>query len=244
MSHPYDKHYFKSYLTKRKSNGKIRGKKVAFYSYWSKLLRKYLPDDSKILEVGCGLGFFGEIMVEKFEYHAIDISEDAIHFAKEELGLSNVAVGNAYKLEYPDHHFDALVAFDVVEHLDTPTKFSNEANRVLKPGGIAIISTPNPLSFGNRVKKDKPGLTPSMYLDKTHVSLLNQDEWRTIFEDSGFEIIRLGSDFLWDIPYYRRIPIIFQKMVLIPLNLLFRRYIGMANWSHGENIILIIKKPA
>jgi SAM-dependent methyltransferase len=243
MSHPYDKSYFDNYLIKRKSTGKIRGKKEDFYSYWSKLLRKELPQKARVLEVGCGLGFFGESIVKNFEYHAIDISEEAIRFAKEELGLENIAVGDAYKLEFPNEHFDALVSFDVVEHLDTPQVFTDEAFRVLKSGGIILISTPNPLSYGNRIKKDKPGLIPTMFLDQTHVSLLDPDDWQTIFKKSGFIIERAGTDFLWDIPYYTSIPLIFQKLFFIPLNILFRRYLGMTGWTSGENFILIAKKP-
>lgn len=243
MSHPYDKSYFDNYLIKRKSTGKIRGKKEDFYSFWSKMMRRELPENAQVLEVGCGLGFFGESITRDFDYHAIDISEEAIQFAKEQLGLQNVAIGDAYQLEYPDNQFDAVVSFDVVEHLNTPKKFTDEAFRVLKPGGIVLISTPNPLSYGNRVKKDKPGLIPTMYLDKTHVSLLTPDEWKDIFEDSGFQIQRIGTDFLWDIPYYNTIPVLLQKLVFIPLNIFFRRFIGMANWSSGENVMLLAKKP-
>ncbi len=47
------------------------------------------------------------------------------------------------RLPFPDGHFDLLVSIDVHEHLQRPERLAAEFSRVLKPGGRAVVSTPN-----------------------------------------------------------------------------------------------------
>jgi SAM-dependent methyltransferase len=238
----YNKEYFDNYLTVGKYSGKKKGEKSAIYAFWLAYLRKKLKSGAKVLEVGCGLGFFGSKISSYFEYFGIDISDDAIQFAKDELHLENVEVGDANKLKQKNSSIDTVIAFDIIEHLDDPSLLIGEAYRVLQNGGYFIATTPNPESLGNKIKKTEDGLTPSMYLDKTHVSLLTIDTWEKICKDAGFSSVKIGSDSLWDLPYTRKIPLIIQKLVLIPPNILFQRWVGFARWRLGENIVIVAQK--
>lgn len=242
MTKSYDRQYFKSYLKSGEESVEVAGKREEAFKFWLNYLTKSVPKQEAVLEVGCGLGFMGSYLNSTYSYYGMDISDYAISFAQEKLGLINTQVADAYDLPYDADQFSAIVCFDVVEHLDTPDVFIREAYRVLRPGGIMIITTPNPESFGNKVKKDVPGLLPSMYLDKTHVSLLNIATWQQLFAENGFTIKSAGTDFIWDLPYSTKIPLILQKIALVPINRLFRRFIGFTSWTIGENIVMVLKK--
>lgn len=91
-----------------------------------------------VLEIGCGGG--GMIKAIKSYRPDItatgcDISRDAIAVAKKNPEGVNFVVGDIYKLPFPTEHFDAVVVFDVLEHIDNPTKGMAEISRVLKKRG-------------------------------------------------------------------------------------------------------------
>jgi 2-polyprenyl-3-methyl-5-hydroxy-6-metoxy-1,4-benzoquinol methylase len=243
MSHPYNKAYFDTYLVKDGVSGKFTGQKEPVYTFWTNFFDKYGVKSGRVLEVGCGLGFLGQLLAERYEYHGIDISDEAVEFARTKLNLANVEVGDANYLLFEDTTFDSVFCFDVVEHLANPDLFISEAYRVLKPGGLAIISTPNPNSLGNRLKNKEGPLVPAMYRDATHVSLFSLDEWKNRFETAGFQIFKSGTDSVWDLPYSNTIPLLLQKLVLVPFNRFFMRYIGYAGWGIGENCMLVVRKP-
>lgn len=52
---------------------------------------------------------------------------------------------------YEDNTFDAITNIEVVEHLENPYHFLREVGRIMKPGGLLILSTPNPLHIFNRL---------------------------------------------------------------------------------------------
>jgi SAM-dependent methyltransferase len=55
-------------------------------------------------------------------------------------------------LPYPDDHFDAVVAVEVIEHIEDQFAFVRELARVAKPGGLVILTTPNVLNVNSRVR--------------------------------------------------------------------------------------------
>ncbi len=116
------------------------------------LAEKYLPDRSRpILDCGSAdgslLSQFSEAGYQNLTGADIDDyrSEPAkkFEFSKADLCLD--------KLPWPDSHFDGVIASQLVEHLENPYFFGREVFRVLKSGGIFIISTPNPFHILNRL---------------------------------------------------------------------------------------------
>ena len=99
----------------------------------------------RVLEVGCGAG--GMAKAIKFyrpdlDVSGIDISKKAINQARKDSSGVKFSQGNAYKLPFKDKSFDAVLMFDLLEHLDDPLKSLLEIRRVLKPDGIFSAFVP------------------------------------------------------------------------------------------------------
>jgi SAM-dependent methyltransferase len=107
-------------------------------------LRRFAPaPTTRILDIGCGTGHT-LVYLKKLGYEeaaGVDMSALAIDFCTQ-LGLSNVKQGDALALDYPDGAFDTLLAFDVIEHLRDDRLALCEFHRVLRPGGVAIVTVP------------------------------------------------------------------------------------------------------
>lgn len=110
------------------------------YFFASKFL-----SNMKVLDVGSGTGYGSEFVSRK-NHLVVGIDKDisAIKIAKMYRG-QNVSFiqGDARKLPFRNDTFDAVICFEVIEHLDEPLKLLEEIRRVLKPGGLVICSTPN-----------------------------------------------------------------------------------------------------
>lgn len=107
------------------------------------LLRSHqiLPSAS-VLDLGCGAGnLVAQLNGSGYKAHGLDISGEAIRLGRLK-GVANLTVMDDYNLRFPDHHFDAVLMVDVLEHLDHEGWLLKEAERVLKPGGIAIAIVP------------------------------------------------------------------------------------------------------
>ena len=117
---------------------------------WAALKLKYAlaalkKVEGKVLDVGCGGGAFTrgiKYYRRDLDLWGIDISRKSIDFAKGVSENVNFVLGSAYKLPFKDDTFDAVVSFDVLEHLDKPALAIREVKRVLKPRGIFHLVTP------------------------------------------------------------------------------------------------------
>ncbi len=239
----YDEKYFAWYAQKGRFTRRAYGDKTVFL-YWASYLRRHLVPGARVLEVGCGLGFFGARLVPHFAYVGMDISEEALAWARAHHDLPELLHVDAQQpLPADDGSFAAVVAFDVIEHLADPQDFLEEVHRLLRPGGLFIATTPNTHSLGVRLKSNTPGLVPSMYKDDTHISLLPPEQWRALLSGTGFELVRTGTDGIWDVPYVTFLPARLQFALLYPFNQLISVCLGMLPWTIGENFIFIAKKP-
>ncbi len=107
----------------------------------------------KVLDAGCGDGWLGKKIKDKFnaEVHGIDIVKDALKSAeKSGLKVKKYDLSKG-KWPYKDNYFDLVVAGDILEHIYDTETFVRECWRILKKGGQLIVSTPNINSYQNRI---------------------------------------------------------------------------------------------
>jgi 2-polyprenyl-3-methyl-5-hydroxy-6-metoxy-1,4-benzoquinol methylase len=114
---------------------------------------KYVKDKT-VVELGCCTGY-GSLMLAGSgakKVYGIDISTAAVAYAKKHFSHKYVEyfVANAEDTGLSDRIADVVVSFETIEHLPEPEKFLSEVYRIVKRGGIFIISTPNrETSFGD-----------------------------------------------------------------------------------------------
>lgn len=114
-----------------------------------RLLKAYvLAQDfvhGEVLEVGCGEGRGIDLIIDKCKsYTAIDKIEPVIDQLRKKYPFGKFLSGNIPPLtQFSDNSFDRIFSFQVIEHIGDDHLFLSEINRILKPGGIALITTPN-----------------------------------------------------------------------------------------------------
>jgi ubiquinone/menaquinone biosynthesis C-methylase UbiE len=126
-----------------------------FFAY-EKVLQ-FLEDDFRVLEIGFGEGYGTNLLADHLNrITALDVNKKAVDYANGKYGDDNCKFQhyNGNRLPYSDQHFDAVISFQVIEHIGDDHQFVKEIQRVLKKNGIAVITTPN------RKTRLKPGEEP------------------------------------------------------------------------------------
>jgi 2-polyprenyl-3-methyl-5-hydroxy-6-metoxy-1,4-benzoquinol methylase len=120
---------------------------------WVKTFRRRLKDisaykkEGRILDIGCGPGFFLEAAQEMgyIDLWGIDPSDFIVGVAREKFG-EKILLGTIESEELEPESFDMLTAFDVFEHIYRPVDFVNRAYELLREDGVLAFTTPNPRS--------------------------------------------------------------------------------------------------
>jgi len=151
----------------------------------------HITPSQYVLDIGCGTGYTACLLAKEYSVNvaAIDIRLKVLEEAKKKITKENVSnkvtaiEADAHKLPFPSNTFDAVIAESVLAFCDG-RKVSSEVYRVLKPSGV----------FGNNegtYLRPPPAKVPS-FLSKSYgmdVKLLQEDEWRVVYREAGFEVV-------------------------------------------------------
>lgn len=113
---------------------------------------------AKVADVGAGRGWFSLVLANRLrETLGLDPKEhvfpcDACPESFEVEELECVRTGAGGRLPFADASLDAAVSLEVIEHVEDQLGFLKEIARVVKPGGLVVVSTPNVLSLTSRVR--------------------------------------------------------------------------------------------
>ena len=96
------------------------------------------------LDVGCSAGFVVKAAEQAgFEAWGVDIEGDGLDYGRTDLGLARLARGQLEEQAYADAHFHVISVYDVIEHVPDLNAFVLELKRLLAPGGVIDIGTPD-----------------------------------------------------------------------------------------------------
>ncbi len=168
-----------------------------------KELKAGLPEGA-VLDAGCGEGRLALLIANRgYQVSGFDPSGESLKQARERNPGLTFWSGKMDSIPVPDQSFDAVISGEVLEHLEDDRAAVREIYRVLKPGGLAIVSVPaDPLKWsiddewsGHKRRYTEPGL-------------------EKIFQDAGFQkekIRRWGWPVIWSYAYFYYIPRLRRK---------------------------------
>lgn len=109
-----------------------------------------LVEGKVVLDIACGSGYGTQLLAKKAKkVYGVDVNEDSVKYASQLYNAPNIEyiVGDGEAIPLPDDSVDVVVTFETIEHIKDYAKFIKEVKRVLKPDGLALVSTPNDLEF-------------------------------------------------------------------------------------------------
>ena len=107
----------------------------------------YLAEDrvhGDLLEIGCGEGRGVHLLQDKVaSFAGIDKITEVVEHLSAKYPDAEFRQANIPPLDFADEQFDSVISFQVIEHIKNDREYLKEIARVLKPGGTALITTPN-----------------------------------------------------------------------------------------------------
>jgi 2-polyprenyl-3-methyl-5-hydroxy-6-metoxy-1,4-benzoquinol methylase len=162
---------------------------------YHEFIEKFLVKPTgKVLDVGCGLGFFVKTVNHiKPDWEAVgyEMSKSAVNYAKTKNNLSNIHAGMVQESGIPEGSIDVITLWDVIEHIPKPHPLLSYLQTLLKPGGILFIQTPNfPIQLIKaRLKVLKSGMREGIhYLEaKDHINDYSRQTLTKLALDTGYQ---------------------------------------------------------
>lgn len=156
-----------------------------------------LPPGARVLDAPCGAAALSVGLKRRgFEVWGADVDRSAEarldgRFRRADLNSP---------LPWDDGAFDAVFSIEGFEHLENGFAFLREARRVLKPGGLLVLTTPNIVSLRSRVRyfasgffhKDPRPLDEDGHHPLHHIGLTTFPELRYALHTSGFRLLEVG----------------------------------------------------
>jgi SAM-dependent methyltransferase len=120
---------------------------LSYVGRWGRA-RRWLPDDAlRVLDIGCSFAY-GSAAIQAGGPEGrivVGVERDSEHLrgAQERFAWITVLEGDATELPVPDRVADAVTMLDIVEHVDRPEAAIAEARRVIRDGGVLVVSVPH-----------------------------------------------------------------------------------------------------
>lgn len=179
------------------------------------LLQKYVSTDKKILELGSGSGALA-LRLHDNGYDIVATELDTGDWQASDVKVFQLDLNTQFSeaAAFVDARYDAVMAIEVIEHLENPSLFFREAKKLLKPNGVLIFSTPNMLDLESRLKFVRAGsflfFNREMVWNGGHISIL---------------------------PFW----LIEELLQKSELQILERRFIGVVNFNYKQSWLASLK---
>jgi 2-polyprenyl-3-methyl-5-hydroxy-6-metoxy-1,4-benzoquinol methylase len=152
-----------------------------------------------LVEVGPGFGTFASVATESGQFRRVLVVEPTPGMAAACRERGVVVVPRRVE-EVSDEidGADVLVAFEVIEHLFEPRRFIAQCARLLRPGGLLVISCPNGQGFDIAMLGAR-----ALAVDAEHVNLFNPESLSGLLQRSGFEVLEASTPGRLDAEFVR-----------------------------------------
>jgi 2-polyprenyl-3-methyl-5-hydroxy-6-metoxy-1,4-benzoquinol methylase len=198
------------------------------------IARDYIQGD--VLEVGCGEGRGISWIIDKAKsFTALDKIEEALVKLREKYPQAKFISGNIPPFQSTDNAFDVVVSFQVIEHIKDDAAYLREIHRVLKPGGMALLTTPNrPMSLSRNPwhEREYTGaelliLARTIFKEATMKGITGNEKVMTYHEQNRKSVQRITRWDVFNLQY--RLPASILRMPYEILNRMNRKNLKAGN---------------
>lgn len=220
-----------------------------------------------MLEVGCGEGRGIDTLLPLVsQYTAVDKIKPVIDDLQKKYPQGIFKSMNIPPLGgLPDNTYDSIVSFQVIEHIDADLLFLNEIHRVLKPGGVALLTTPNrsmslsrnPWHVREYLPEELTRLAQKLFSSVEMKGITGNDKVMAYYEENKKSVQRITRFDILKLQY--RLPASFLRLPYEILNRWNRNklqttdnalvksihhddYIVVDDATHALDLLLIVRK--
>lgn len=190
---------FQNTASKRANDNNYKGHVIhalpGLHAYLANKATKYFEPNSYLLDLAAGSGAFSLRMQDLgFRVSATDYLDS--NFKISSIPFRQADLNSSFAQNYTEL-FDAIVATEIIEHLENPRHFARQCFALLRPGGRMLLSTPNVDSPGSKASFLRTGcfawFGPEDYERQGHITPLTQIQIEQIFVEAGFNFLCKGS---------------------------------------------------
>lgn len=194
MKQQKKKKLYETYHGSRKLQKRIISDNNFTYREIIKLFEKYSDQYTSVLDIGSGVGTIDFYLASKGKkVTGIEISQNAVEVAKANAKLFDLDkkitfIAAEFPHKVPDKNYDLVIFSEVIEHLEDDQKALQDINKILKPGGLLIITTPSihaPLY--------KIGLLNGFDREVGHLRRYTKEGLAELVKKSGYKIVSVGQ---------------------------------------------------
>ncbi|HEX4347236.1 MAG TPA: class I SAM-dependent methyltransferase [Vicinamibacterales bacterium] len=205
-----------------------------------------VPVGARVLDAPCGSGALVHALMQSgYDAFGTDVVPAAAGLLGERFLRGDLGGG----IQAADASFDLVLSVEGVEHLENPHAFLGEIHRVLKPGGLCIVTTPNIVSIRSRLRffgssfynQDPRPLNESARHPLHHISLKTFAELRYALETSGLAVAAVSHTHIKPIS---RVYAIFYPWIALYTRMAFRKEKDAAQRARNEDIYRALLSPS
>ena len=145
---------------------------------------------SRLLEIGCGNGFFLEEAAKQgYDVYGVEPGEKSVSKAKSKI-RKRITVDIFKPEQFKKNYFDVVCCFQTFDHIPNPNPFLKGCFQILKKDGVVLFFNHDEGALPNRLMGER-----SPIIDIEHTYLFNKKTMRRIFEKHHFKVLEIKSSF-------------------------------------------------
>lgn len=179
-------------------------------AHLDRFLARYLPvagNGAKLLDVGCGTGHhLADLQARGYDAAGVDGSSDMLAHARDRNPGADIRQADVEALPFPDASFDFVLCVEVLRYLPDPRACVREMARVLRPGGVALVTASPLFSLNgypavNRIAR----FVPRTRLTKLRQFFTPAGRAHRQFREAGFDPVRVHGVYFGPVNWVERL---------------------------------------